>query len=297
MDFTIFLISSIAGFSYALQGTLLSKYARKFDGFTSSLFRNTSFIVTMSPLLFIAGWDGISSVSDSWHYILFSGIFGFISLPFIFNAHKYLPVGIANGVGQISPLFILLWGFIFLDQSIHWYQGVFVSFVLLGLIILNSGGFSEMKHLKDDSKKGFLYALLGVLFGSICVFLMVMAVQVSDPFAVAYFWESTIGVFFLFTFFIRTKILKHTIPLPSKKEIFQIALASSPTVVGSSLLPLAMSMGIAGLISTNVSAVAAVSAIVLSYFLYKEKLKKKHFFGIFCIVLGIGLLKSFDIFL
>ncbi len=310
MTTEIFLLAGIAGFCYALQGTLLSKYAREFDGFTSSLFRNASLILTMTPLLFFAGWEGIISMQDSWGYIVFSGVFGMISLSFGFSAHKYLPVAIANSIGQLSPLLIFLWTFFLLDLVPTWQELLFVAIILIGLVVLNTSKY-KFDHLEDDNSKGFLFAFLGIFFGSLSVSMMVSAAktssEISHIYAVGYFWEASIGIFFLLAYFFKQKFLKKNdtenmnIPevlrvflgkknatLPTKKQALKIALAASPTIIGSTLLPIAMSMGTPGAVSTTTSAIAAITGITLAWFLYKEKLSIHHFIGIACILIGIG---------
>lgn len=293
MSTTIFLLAACAGICYAVQGTLLSKYAREFDGFTSSLFRNASFIITMLPILYFAGWDGIISMKNSWGYILLSGVFGMMSLSFTFSAHKYLPVAIANAIGQLSPLLIFVWTFFLLGLIPSWQELLFVGVILLGLVILNTTKY-EFTHLDGDHKKGFIFAFSGIVLGSISVSMMVAATKISDPYAVGYFWESTIGVFFIMAYFAKKKILgKKDAKLPSRKKILYIALAASPTIIGSFLLPLAMSMGTPGAISTVVSGVAAITGMTLAWIIYKEKLSPQHLLGVACILAGVGLMRMF----
>jgi len=316
MTTEFFILAAIAGFCYALQGTLLSKYARQFDGFTSSLFRNASFIVTMVPLLFLAGIDGIVSLQYSWLYLLCSGIFGMIALSLGFSAHKYLPVAIANSIGQLSPLLLFLWTFVLINGQVPSLQEfIFVGIVLFGLIILNFSNYN-FDHLEKNTSRGFLFAFLGIAFGSVGIVMMVKASEISDPFAVTYAWEALIGLFFLLTYFLKTKYKlseKENIPelirvfvgkkdakLPTKKEALQIALAASPTIIASTILVSIMGAALdpevnisPGTISTIVSAVGAITGMTLAWFLYKEKLSLHHFIGIFCIVVGIGLMRVF----
>ena len=311
MTTEIFLLAGLAGFCYALQGTLLSKYAREFDGFTSSLFRNTSFIITMLPLLYLAGIDGIISMKDSWIYIVFSGIFGMMSLSFGFSAHKYLPVAIANSIGQLSPLLLFFWTFLLIDgETPTFYEFVFVGIILLGLIVLNFSKY-DFSHLEKNTSQGFVFAFLGIIFGSISVSMMVKSSEVSNPYAVAYSWESMIGLFFLIIYFLKTKYNiseKENIPevirvfvgkkdakFPTQRQALQIALSASPTIIGSAVFVTVMSMvlqdGVAitpGTVSTITSAFGAITGMTLAWFLYKGKLSTRHFIGIFCILLGIG---------
>jgi drug/metabolite transporter (DMT)-like permease len=312
MTTQIFLLAAFAGFCYALQGTLLSKYARKFDGFTSSLFRNASFILTMSPLLYFAGWEGIQSVGENytWLFLLFSGFFGMIALSFSFSAHKYLPVAVANAIGQLSPLLIFFWTFFLLGEIPKISEIISVFIVLGGLVILNLSQY-EFEHLEDDNPKGFLFAFLGIFFGSISVSLMVNAARTSSDlshtYAVSYFWETSIALFFLITFLAKKhfkltekkstpEVLKIFLGkkdalFPNAKQMLQIALAASPTIIGSTLLPIAMNLGTPGVVSTITSAIAAITGITLAWILYKEKLSIHHFLGIFCVLIGIGMMQ------
>lgn len=316
MTTEIFLLSLIAGIGYATQGTLLSQYARQFDGFTSSLFRNISFTITLLPLLFLAGIDGIVSMKESWEYIVLSGLFGMMSLSFGFSAHKYLPVAIANSIGQLSPLLLFFWTFLLIQNEVPTvHEFIFVGIILIGLIILNFSSY-DFDHLEKNSTQGFIFAFLGIFFGSISVSMMVKSSEVSDPYAVAYFWEIMIAVFFGIMYLLKTKwnfsekenipevfrvfIGKKNAKLPNKKESFRIALAASPTIIASGAFVTAMGMvlepGIEttpGSVSALTSAVGAITGISLAWVLYKEKLKLHHIIGVLCIILGIGFMQIF----
>lgn len=316
MTTEIFLLAGIAGFCYALQGTLLSKYARKFDGFTSSLFRNASFIITMSPLLFLAGWEGVLSMKDSWEYIVFSGVFGMMSLSFGFSAHKYLPVAIANSIGQLSPLLLFFWTFLLIPSEVpSLKEFMFVGIILGGLLILNLSSY-DFDHLKKNTFQGFVFAFLGILCGSISVSMMVKSSEISNPYAVSYCWEAMIGFFFLLLFFLKKKwdiSQKENIPevirvfvgkkdanFPTVKEMFSIALSASPTILASAVFVTAVGFSLQngveitpGTVSTITSAVGAITGMTLAWILYKEKLLFHHFIGIFCILIGVACMNIF----
>lgn len=299
MNETVFFLAAIAGIFYSLQGALLSKYARKFDGFTSSLFRNLSFVITMIPLLFLAGIEGIYSLQNSWYFLLLSGLSGAMGLSLMFTAHKYLPVAIANAVGQISPILMIFWGILFLHESPELLDLFFLGFIFLGLFILNSKGVN-FEHLENNPKKGFLLALTGIFFGSITVTLMSLVAKdpQTNSFAIGYFWEASIALFLVVIYFVRKFIFhRHEVlkikNIPTKKEIFAIALAASPTVIASTLLPMAMSQGITGIVSAVVSAFGALTAIVFGFLLYKEKITLRHIIAIFLIVIGVAGMEIF----
>ena len=280
------------------------------DSFSKSAIKLNHFCSFLWAYISINSW-AISVASCFAFWIFFSHVTQPSPVNFGFSAHKYLPVAIANSIGQLSPLLLFFWTFLLIEGETPTLQELgLVGIILLGLIILNLSKYN-FDHLEKNTSRGFLFAFLGILFGSISVSMMVKSSELSNPYAVAYFWESMIGIFFLITYFFKKKLNlseKENIPevirvfvgkkdakFPTKKQAFQIAIAASPTIVASAVFVTAVGWSLAdgisltpGSVSAITSAMGAITGMTLAWFLYKEKLSRYHFAGIFCILVGIG---------
>ena len=76
--FYFFAIISMLG--YALQNTLLVRYARSMDGFSLSFYRNISFVITLLPLLILSPPEATISVLAEWRTLLLAGLGGALAL-------------------------------------------------------------------------------------------------------------------------------------------------------------------------------------------------------------------------
>ncbi len=256
------------------------------DGLSVAVYRNGSFLITMIPLLWFAGWEEIEKVQYLWQTFLFSGIFGAVGLSFSLGAQKYLPVGIVSSMSQMSPLFLILWGILWKSEFLSTAEILFIGILITGVIILVRQK-HHLPHLQEKTGIGLSFTLISAIGSSLTAFFIDNAVEQMSPFAVAYFWEGSIAIFAFLFVMIREKAGFGDFKRVSFEKIKKIAWASSPTILASVAFPFAMSLGIAGLAGSIVNATGVLVITGLGFLFYNEKLKKLQIVGIAIIVVGM----------
>jgi len=279
-------LSCLAAVLYALQNALLAKYSRRIGGLSTAVYRNLSFIITMSPVLFFVEFEEIQHALSFWPLFLFMGATGALALSCTLSAQRSLPISIVTIFGQASPLFLLLWSFLFLGEEVSFFTGIFIFLVMAGTLFLAFQN-HHLPHLDGKQNSALLLMLVAVFLGSIGFFAVAQGARLTNPLVTGYFWEVSVGIFALLFSFFRSIFFKIPLHRVSKKEWGQIALMSSPTILASICLPFAMTLGNPGIASVILSSVVIVMSIFFGIFLYKEHLKKAQIFPILLLVLGI----------
>lgn len=281
------LIAAIAGIFYALQGAFLAKYSRSIGGFKTSLYRNASFILTMSPVLIFAGIDGIYSIQPIILPMVLSGFFGALSIIFTFGAQKYLPISLGDIIRRTEPLFLFL-GILVITKTLPTLiETLSIIFIVLGIVIIKIGP-QNFSHLPQKSGKGIFMGIAGAIAASISVGIMGWAANNANPFAVGYFWEVSIGISMIVFYILKKAFFQKHHQTISFSEGKNVALAALPTVIASALFPLAMQMGGNFAITSIIAAsLGIIATLFLGFFLYKESLHWKHFLGMGIILWGI----------
>lgn len=292
----LFLCTIVSGFLYALQQVLLVSFARKIDPLTVSVYRNLSFLFTMSPILFL-GWKTSSlplfSPFSYWYFLLPACFTGALFFWSFLQVQRSIPVGFAAAFNQLNPIVLLFLSFVFLHQKISLISFLFICIIVLGTIFLSLQKV-QLSHLETPNKKTFFLILLCILCGSSTFFFMSIVANATNPFLTGYFWEGGIGFFFLLFALLRlwffSKRRKKYSLILSPKKIFAITFAASPTVLASALLPFAMTLGSIGVAHAINGASSLLFSLILAFFVFHEKLQYKSIFFIVIILIGaVGL--------
>lgn len=277
-------------FGYAIQDILLVKYARKIDALSLAIYRNTSFIITLLPLLFFTSFEHIKAAASFYDQILLSGISGACAVWLGFQTYRYLPVGIFSGLGKsIIVITLTAFGYFFFDETISLKTFALICFILGSTLYLGIQK-NHMPHLKKKTVLGFLYGTLSSFVAAISIFLMIKTSRELNPYVAGYFWETTIGIIALLFGITRSILTKRKIQKVKPQTFFKITLAASPTLVGTGSLAIAATLGPVGIVST-ISVASIIVVTLLAHYLYNEKLTKKQWTGIAMVTLGIVVLK------
>jgi len=288
-----FLLALISMLGYSLQGTLLARYARKMDGLSLAVWRNLSLIVSMLPLLFFVSKSEWALLPNFWGEFLLAGISGALSLMLVFASLKFLPVGISEAFRRGGVVIsLLLLGLVFFHEKINFLQGIFVA------VILGSGFYlSLQKHhlanLDQRTMRGIFFGIVSAILAAISIFLMSKAARELNPFISGYIWEITIGLCALIIVLLRDWCSKFKFQKISLGEFGRIALVSSPTLIGTGGSALAVTMGPIGILHT-IGAAGIFTTLILSHFLYGEKIRLSQWIIIAIMAGGIIGLKLFE---
>jgi drug/metabolite transporter (DMT)-like permease len=282
-----FLLSLAAGVGYSLHNVLLVPFARSMDGLSITVYRNLSFLITLSPLLFLAGFDGIGDTLLYWPYLIGAGITGASGYLFLLESQKYIPVGIATVIASTMPLFLLLWGFFFLGETITRVAFFFVLIIFLGVCLIASVKNRSMPHLDKRTTLGFLYAFFFTILASLSYFFMSFTASNANPFAAGYFWEISVGFSAIVLVILRKIMFQKKFTILTPKKSLQIALRSTPILFASGMIPLAMSMGPPGIAQSLSNASGIILSVTLSILIFKEYLRITQYIAMGIIIAGV----------
>jgi len=215
-------------------------------------------------------------------------IFGFLSAIFFSLYHLFLStsyiyadVSLIYPVTTSSPLLVVIWAYLFLDEKI-------TSFGLLGIFIITIGvitmHFTKIKGSIDN--KGFLYALLAAFFYSIGSIIDKIGVSI----------ENFILYVYSLVFFMST-ILAIQAGLKFKNHITYFYENKKFVLFGGAIIFLSFLTYRIGLTymqvsyATSLRQMNAIFGVLISAFLLKEHVTFKRVIGAILIFLGAFLIK------
>ncbi len=290
------LIAVIAGCGYAVQGTLVASYGRRFDPLLVTSCRNLSFIVTLSPLLLFAPVGSLQSLLPFVGYLLLAGLFGGLAVTLIFVSQRTFPVGIVSGFQQMTQIWLLLLSYFVFEERIGLPASYAIVLILCAVIFLAIRR-SSMPHLKEVNLLALFYVFLFPFFLGTAFLLVAWVGRQSNLLAAGYAWEVSIGVFAFAIFWIRKLLIKNNASKKEQKltakDVFWIGLYSSGTLLGTGGSMLLYGIASPGVGQTAISSIQMISMSLLAILLYKERLKLGQWLAIFVILAGLGILKIF----
>ncbi len=275
---------------YALQSTLLVHYARKIDSLSMGFYRNISFTITLLPLLFFTTPDGIMSSLGEWQLWIFSCLSGVISLAIGFASLQYIAVGISSSIGKAAEvIFLSSLSWVFLQETISGASLLLIAIIIVTAVWL---GFQKnpMQHLTNETLKGLGLVIISVACKCVSSFIFLTISRVSDPLASSYIWETGIGIANALVLLLRSMFFKTHLQRISLRKFGAIALCSSPTLIGTGLLAMAVRLGPIG-VASAISCASLIVTSLLAWRWYGERLRQTQWIGILVIALGVALLK------
>lgn len=281
-------IGSMLG--YAIQSTLLVRYARKIDGLSMSFYRNISFLVTLLPLLFFSTPQGVMASLHEWPLWIVSCLAGVVSLAIGFAAFHYIAVGISSSIGKAAEvIFLIGLSWIVVHETISTAALLLIAIIIATAVWL---GFQKnpMDHLTNKTLKGIGLVILSVAFKCVSSFIFLIISRRTDPLASSYIWESGIAVATVGVLLLRSIFFKVHLQKISLRNFGAIALCASPTLIGTGLLALATRLGPIG-VASAISCASLIVTSLLAWRWYRERLRAKQWIGILVIAVGVALLK------
>ncbi len=286
-----FLFTAISVLSYGIQLPLLSKYAHDIDSLSTTIYRNVSLILTMAPVLFFVPKEEFSKLPDYFLFLLLASGSG--ALAFVLNmaASTYLPVSIGNSIRRVSQIVAsVTLGMILFNEYLQINQLILIGLMTISAIILTTSR-PNVSHLKKQN--AFLGVLLGVLSGMVFSISFAAFAYLSrniNPLLAGYSLEAGVGIFAVFFGIIRFIKFKKPVPILSKNELLKITLISATTISGTIFYGLALNHGPYALIASLMT-ITGIIALIMGYFLFKEKLTKKQIYITLFILLCAAALK------
>ena len=289
-------IAILSSFFYAINGTLLSYFARKIDPLLVATIRGFSLFFWMSPLLFFIPQNYWISLPKLFPIIFLVGIIGAIGFFLFLSASKFLPLGVNSALrSAVRVILVFIIGSIFFKEKISIAQICGTILILICGGFLSAGKF-DFKHLDNKKFYGIFFVILGSMGATIWWLVGTKISREFSPFIFAYFGEAAVGIGSMILFFGRKILSKKFFTSKyqtkiSKKQLWQIFFISSSTLGGTGCFFVSTKLGPIGPVAAIGSAGVLFSALLGAIF-FDEKLKLWHWLQILGIIVGVIFLGS-----
>ncbi len=287
MFFAFALLSSLG---YVLQTVLLVRFARSMDALSLVFYRNISFVVTLLPLLL--GWKSGQEemlLRHAGHFVL-AGVFGALYLFCVYEGMRSLSAGSNNALTSASTTVAILIGSMLLGQHLTGVSQVLILALAASAVVLGFGH-QHFDHLDGRVARGLFLSIIAGIPGAGTKMLLARITNDVNPLVAGYAWEVSIGlasaVLIGCIFLYRGEHVQRV----SIKTALGIALASSPTLLGTGSFALAITLGPLGLVQAIGAGSSLVLMGVLSAFFYREHLTLRQWIPILCIAAFIATLR------
>ncbi|NLP11958.1 DMT family transporter [bacterium] len=267
-----FLIAFIAAFGYALQLTLMADFYRRMDTLSAVAYRGLSLGLTMAPLLVWAPLEQYARLCSAWPVLLLLFILTACGDWAIADVVRFLPVCVGTAMANsLIAIVTAVGGFVFFKEALQTGQVVMMTLIILAVLLLGLTRSTGTLPPEYNLRRGVISAgLTGLLLGG--GFSAMGALSRSfHPFLVGYIWELGTGLMAVILLSFRSRMNRPGLARLQPKEFARLALACSPTLIGTGLYALSMSMGPMGL-ATAIIATQMVFTTLLAWMLYHEKL-------------------------
>jgi drug/metabolite transporter (DMT)-like permease len=236
------LLCLVSRFFYTLNDLFTGRLARKYDRLELAALRGVSLGLSMAPLLFWvprSAWSKLLSEPGS--------LVGIVALTALANvlqlqSARYLPFGLRASVilTGISLGSVLL-GALVLGEKLSLGVVAWCS-VIVASAVLAAAGEHATHEIELRLVPGIALALTGASLMAVVALLMKGLAERSHPLLAAWAWEFGSGVILVPMLVLRRASLR---ALP--RHFARVALASSPTAIGSSASIVALGSGRLGL--------------------------------------------------
>lgn len=281
-----YLFAIFSSVAYALQNTLLVRYARRVDSLSLAFYRNISFAVTLLPLL-LAGKSGDFAFALShWHVFALAGAIGAVSVACQFASYGEIAVGVSIALGAaISAIWTTVLGVLFFGEIPGIAAILSIVCVCFGCMLL---GFfrQDLHHLGNRFTRGVLLATFGAVASATTKFIFSSLSRDADPFVMGYFWETSIAAGAVLLLSLRRPVYGRGVGKINMRTMGLIALCALPTLPGTAFFGLASRAGPVALLGA-VGTLSLVLSSLLSHWLYGEKLSRGQWLSLTVVMLGI----------
>ncbi len=223
--------------------------------------------------------------------LIISGILNIFANIFYFKALKSTDIGLSVPFVTFTPVFLLITSPLILGEIPSKFGIIGILFIFLGSYLLNiskfhEGFFAPFKALLKN--KGSRYILLVAFIWSISANYDKMGILSSSPF----FWLISVNLF-ITIFMMPIVFYKSSDKLYQIKEnikgLYLISLVGSLSLISQMI---ALSMALVPYV-ISIKRLSTVIALIISYFLFKEKDLKGKLLGVSVMVLGVAIISIF----
>ncbi|MBE2216439.1 MAG: DMT family transporter [Opitutaceae bacterium] len=234
----------VSRFAYSVNDILVGRLARLHSRTEVAAWRGVSLGVTMAPwLLFVpaAAWP---TLADRWPDVAILLTVTAAANLMMLQASRLMPFGVraafvVSGIAAFSGLL----GWAVLGERMRPAE-IGLSVVVVGSAVLSALGRHATHEFQPDLRRGAWYAV-GAAVLIACMGLMVARLsRATHPLLTAWVWEFGGGLVLFGPLALR--YARVGVPVDLRTRVRAIAIASSPTVIGSGFSALALTMGSLG---------------------------------------------------
>lgn len=231
----------VSRLAYSVNDILVGRLARVYSNVEVASWRGVSLGLTMAPWLFFVprgAWQTLSAHgSDVLILVAVTAAANLMQL----NAARYMPFGVraaflVSGVAACSGLL----GWAVLGERLSPTE-VGLSVVVVVTAALSALGTHADHEIKPNIRRGAFFAVIASILLA-CMGLMVARVsRATHPLLTAWVWEFGSGLILVAPALWRYR--RGGVPADLAARVRSIAVAASPTVIGSGLSALALTLG------------------------------------------------------
>lgn len=253
----------VSRFAYSVNDILVGRLARVHSRVEVAAWRGITLGVTMAPWLVFApaeGWHALAT--RGWDVLILLVVTATANLMML-NASRYMPFGvraafIVSGIAAFSGLL----GWAVLGERMSGAE-IALSLVVVISAVVSAPGEHATHEFKPDMRRGAIYASAAAVLIA-CMGLMVAKIsRASHPLITAWVWEFGGGLILLGPLVWR--YATRGVPAQLGARVRAIAVASSPTVIGSGFSALALTMGSLGVWAAVAGTQVLFSAVLGSW--------------------------------
>ncbi len=253
----------LSRFAYSVNDILVGRLARMHSGIEVASWRGVSLGLTMAPwLLFVPREAWSAMAGRGWDIALLLSLTALANLMQL-QASRYMPFGvraafIVSGIAACSG--VLGWAVLNERMTI---AEAGLSVVVVGSAVLSALGEHASHEFKPDIRRGAFFATGAAILIAGMGLMVAKISRVTHPLLTAWVWEFGAGLVLLGPLLWR--YARHGAGPDLGAKVRAIAIAASPTAIGSGFSALALTMGSLGVwaavAGTQVLFTAALGAL------------------------------------
>lgn len=239
---TFLFLCLVSRFFYTLNDLFTGRLAREHDRTELAALRGISLGLTMAPLLFWVPAAAWARLLAEWPLLALIVAITAVANVLQFQSARFLPFGLRASViiTGISLGSVLL-GWVVLGERLSGAAAAWCAVIVLGSVIAAPG--EHARHeIEPRLPLGIGLALAGALLMAIVALLIKGLTERTNPLLSAWAWELGSGLILL-----PPMLLRRSARTRERGYLVRVALASSPTAIGSSASMLALGAGRLGL--------------------------------------------------